>query len=112
MMNSYNAVEKHNTESLHTNINKGKSNSLYLYGKSGIGKTTMVKNILSSNNIDYLYYDINCLKDRNHFNDVFYSTNGNVNIMNCFNGNNEKKIIYIVDNIDHIQNNEKVFLEI
>lgn len=109
MTNSYNAVENI-IKSLHTNIYNGKSNSLYLYGKSGIGKTTMIKDILKSNKIDYLYYDINCLKDRNHFNDVFYSTNGNVNIMNCFKGNTDKKIIYIIDNIDHIQNNEKVFL--
>ena len=109
MMDSYNAVENI-IKNLHNNINKGKSNSLYLYGKSGIGKTTMVKNILSSNHIDYLYYDINCLKDRNHFNDVFYSANGNVNILNCFHGQNDKHIVYIIDNIDHIQNNEKVFL--
>ena len=57
-----------------------------------------------------MYYDINNLKDRNHFNDVFYCTNGNVNIINCFLGCNDNKIIYIIDNIDHIQNNEKVFL--
>ena len=95
---------------LEENINHSKSNALYLYGKSGIGKTTMVKDILKKNKIDFLYYDINNLKDRNHFNDVFYSTNGNVNIINCFMGSNDNKIIYIIDNIDHIQNNEKVFL--
>ena len=109
MDSSFEKVEKL-ILNLERNIKNSKSNSLYLYGKSGIGKTKMVKDILKKNKIDFLYYDINNLKDRNHFNDVFYSTNGNVNIINCFLGHNENKIIYIIDNIDHIQNNEKVFL--
>ena len=91
-------------------VDKNKSKSLYLYGKTGIGKTTIIKDILKTNNIDYLYYDINNLKDRNNFNEIFYSDNGNVNIFNSFNRINDKRIFYIIDNIDHIQNNEKTFL--
>ena len=91
-------------------LDKNKSKSLYLYGKSGIGKTTIVKNILKNNNLDYLYYDINNLKDRNTFNSIFYNDNGSINIFNSFNKINNKKIFYIIDNIDHIQNNEKIFL--
>ena len=91
------------------NLDKNKSKSLYLYGKSGIGKTTIIKNLLKNNNLDYLYYDINNLKDRNTFNSIFYSDNGSVNIFNSFNKINDKKIFYIIDNIDHIQNNEKIF---
>ena len=30
--------------------------------------------------------------------------------MNCFFKQNDNKIIYVIDNIDHIQNNEKIFL--
>ena len=83
MNNDYNHIEKIVTN-LKNNHENNKSNSLYLYGKSGIGKTTTVKKILQNNNIDYLYYDINNLKDRTNFNNTFYSNTGNVNIMNCF----------------------------
>ena len=109
MNNDYNHIEKIVTN-LKNNHENNKSNSLYLYGKSGIGKTTTVKKILKNNNIDYLYYDINNLKDRTNFNNTFYSNTGNVNIMNCFFKQNDNKIIYVIDNIDHIQNNEKIFL--
>jgi Cdc6-like AAA superfamily ATPase len=109
MNNDYNDIEKIVTN-LKNNHENNKSNSLYLYGKSGIGKTTTVKKILQNNNIDYLYYDINNLKDRTNFNNTFYSNTGNVNIMNCFFKQTDNKIIYVIDNIDHIQNNEKIFL--
>ncbi|MBI96922.1 hypothetical protein CL656_07250 [bacterium] len=109
MNSSYKSIENV-IINLDKNNANSKSNSLYLYGKSGIGKTTIVKKVLQDNNIDYLYYDINNLKDRNQFNEIFYSKNGNINIMNCFERKTNKKIIYVVDNIDHIQNNEKIFL--
>ena len=95
---------------LKNNNTVNKSNSLYLYGKSGIGKTTIVKEILKKNNYDYLYYDISNLKDRTTFNEIFYNDNGNINIMDYFKQETSKNIMYVIDNIDHIQNNEKIFI--
>ena len=47
MTNAYNEIEKIVTN-LKNNNQINKSNSLYLYGKSGIGKTTIIKKILQN----------------------------------------------------------------
>ena len=88
---------------------QNKSHSFFLYGPSASGKTTIINHILNKNKIDHIYFDINNIKDRNNFNEIIEEYTSSTNILDCFNGI-KKDIYYIVDNIDHIHNNEKIFI--
>ena len=96
-----------NIEKISNNLSKAKS--IYIYGDGSIGKTHVVKTLLKQLEIDFLYFDINNAKDRTLFNELFDNNTGNINIFDCFQKRN-KKMIYIIDNLDHIQNNEKAFI--
>ena len=96
-----------NIESISRNLSKAKS--IYIHGDGSIGKTHVVRNLLKQLEIDSLYFDINNAKDRTLFNELFDNNTGNINIFDCFQKRN-KKMIYIIDNLDHIQNNEKAFI--
>jgi len=71
---------------------------IYLYGRSGTGKTTILKNI---ENYNVYYFSI---QEINSYDDLITYTNPSiVQVMN----KNTKKTIIIIDDIDFIQINEK-----
>jgi chromosomal replication initiation ATPase DnaA len=74
---------------------------IYLYGRSGTGKTTILKNI---ENYNVYYFSI---QEINSYDDLITYTNPSiVQVMN----KNTKKTIIIIDDIDFIQINEKKIL--
>lgn len=78
----------------------------FIYGESGIGKTTTIKNIL--NKLNYNIYEFNILSQKSKnitdfYNEYSEQTN---NVMDIFNGRKNKSII-LLDNIELINSIDK-----
>jgi hypothetical protein len=73
---------------------------IYVYGKSGVGKTTILKNL------PFLCKFIS-IQDINSYEELVIFAQPSV--LDQFNNNNNKQIC-IIDNIDYLQNNDKKIL--
>ena len=73
---------------------------IYVYGKSGVGKTTILQNMPFTCKFISIH-DINSYEDLITF--------AQPSILDQFNNNNNKQIC-VIDNIDYLQNNDKKIL--
>ena len=81
--------------------------TIYIYGKTNIGKTTSVLKYLKTNNYEYQYCSIQNIKNETEFLDLLK----NQNIFNMMSMNKNERVI-VIDNIDSLQNNDKKILGI
>ena len=84
------------------NIQRG----LYLYGDSGIGKTTLIKKLLNENNYDMIYYDSSDIRNKTIIELITNDNMSNVNVLSMFT-KKRKKIVIVMDDIDGMNNGDK-----
>lgn len=92
------------------NINTTKSKrALYLYGENGIGKTQFIKQILSNNNYDIIYYDSIQQRNKNMIDNINNNSISNYNVLSLFNLK-PKNIVIVFDDIYSMNYNDKTSL--
>ena len=83
-----------------------KKRGIYIYGESGIGKTTFVKKILKKMDYDIIYYDTSDIRNKNVIENI---TNNNISDTSVISLFKKKKqyIAIIMDEIDGMNNGDK-----
>lgn len=81
-------------------------NSIYIYGKSGIGKTELVKQILKECDYEYILYDASTMRNKNVMEDITKHTSNYANVMSMF-MKKKRQIAFIMDEIDGMNNGDK-----
>ena len=81
-------------------------NNIYLYGKSGIGKTTFVMNLLKKMEYDIVKYDAGDIRNKTIIENITKHNMSDKNIMSMFH-KKIKKIVIVMDEIDCMNNGDK-----
>ena len=97
-MNNINNVNQKSKNNKNTNSNINLTKCIYLYGNSGIGKTTFIMHILNKLNYDILYYDNTSIRNKNLIDSISNNNIGNQSISNLFN-KKQKKLIIVIDDL-------------
>jgi hypothetical protein len=79
---------------------------IYVYGDSGIGKTSFVIDILNSLNYDIIKYDAGDIRNKSVIDDITQHNMSDKNIMSIFQ-RKIRKIAIIMDEIDGMNNGDK-----
>ena len=80
--------------------------NIYIYGSSGIGKTTFVTKILQELNYDIIKYDASDIRNKSVIDNITHYNMSDRNIMSMFH-NKVKKIVILMDEIDGMNNGDK-----
>lgn len=93
------------------NFEKEKNNPLskkgiYVYGESGIGKTTFVTKILKDLDYDIVYYDAGDIRNKTVIEAITKDNVSDKNVLSMFT-KKTKKIAIIMDEIDGMNNGDK-----
>merc|ERR1712070_970082 len=77
---------------------------LFIYGKSGSGKTEFIKKYLKENNYDPIFYEPHEQRNKNSLQlDNMYNTR--VNVLNMFKQKQQQnKVVIVVDEIENMNN--------
>jgi SpoVK/Ycf46/Vps4 family AAA+-type ATPase len=86
--------------------NKTQKRGLYLFGKSGIGKTFFVKRTLEELNYDVILYDAGESRNKSIIESISNTNLSSVNIMSMLEKKN-KKIVLVMDEIDGMNNGDR-----
>lgn len=80
---------------------------LFIYGKSGSGKTEFIKKYLKENNYDPIFYEPHEQRNKNSLQlDNMYNTR--VNVLNMFKQKQQQnKVVIVVDEIENMNNGDK-----
>ena len=81
-------------------------NNIYLYGKSGTGKTTFVMNLLKEMDYDVVKYDAGDIRNKSIIENITKHNMSDKNIMSLFH-KKIKKIVIVMDEIDCMNNGDK-----
>ena len=81
-------------------------NNIYLYGKSGIGKTSFVMNLLKEMDYDIVKYDAGDIRNKTIIENITKHNMSDKNIMSMFH-KKIKKIVIVMDEIDCMNNGDK-----
>ena len=86
------------------NFEKNKNNlsilrGIYIYGKTGVGKTYFIKELLNSINYDYIIYDSSYIRNKQFIESISKNYNSNLNVLSMLQKKSKKKVI-IIDEID------------
>lgn len=84
--------------------NKYKS-GIYIYGDSGIGKTTFINNIIKNLNYDIIYYDNTIIRNKQLIDSISSLNMSNNNVLSLF--KKKVKIVVVLDEIDGINIGDK-----
>ena len=85
--------------------NKYKS-GIYIYGDSGIGKTTFINNIIKNLNYDIIYYDNTIIRNKQLIDSISSLNMSNNNVLSLFNNcliGNTTQINSVLVNIKNIE---------
>lgn len=98
---------KNDLINLQNNICNDKlSRGFYIYGNSGVGKTTFIKNILRDLNYDIIYYNSNDIRNKNCMENLTTNKMSSHNIVSMFK-RECKPIAIIMDDIHMMNNSDK-----
>ena len=105
-----NNIDNNNTNiDINNNEKKSLSRSTFIYGENGVGKTTLIKKILSQLNYNIHEFNLLCQKNKS-ITDFFDEYNcKNRDIMDIFHRINNNSVI-LIDNIDIISSIDKNIL--
>ena len=103
--------EEQTIKQLLLNFNKNNKdltnkNNIYLYGKSGTGKTTFVMNMLKEMDYDIVKYDAGDIRNKTIIETITKHNMSDKNIMSMFH-KKIKKIVIVMDEIDCMNNGDK-----
>ena len=103
--------EEQTMKQLLLNFNKNNKdltnkNNIYLYGKSGTGKTTFVMNLLKEMDYDIVKYDAGDIRNKTIIENITKHNMSDKNIMSMFH-KKIKKIVIVMDEIDCMNNGDK-----
>ena len=93
-----------NFEKNHTNVNFKKG--FYIYGSSGVGKTTFVLNILKSLNYDVIHYDAGDVRNKALIENIASNNISSCNVLDMMH-KRVKKIAIVMDEIDGMNSGDK-----
>ena len=79
---------------------------IYIYGESGIGKTTFVNNILKKMNYDIIYYDAGDIRNKNIIETITKNNISDKSVLSLFK-KKRQSIAIIMDEIDGMNNGDK-----
>jgi hypothetical protein len=79
---------------------------IYIYGNTGIGKTTFVVELLTKLGYDVIKYDAGDIRNKPVIDNITKHNMSDKNIMSLFK-KNEKKIVIVMDEIDGMNNGDK-----
>lgn len=85
---------------------KLKKRGMYLYGKSGIGKTSFVKKTLEELNYDVILYDAGESRNKSIIESISNTNLSSTNILSMLE-NKQKKIVLVMDEIDGMNNGDR-----
>jgi SpoVK/Ycf46/Vps4 family AAA+-type ATPase len=100
-----------NISNILRNFEENKKNLLekrgiYIYGESGIGKTTFVNNILKKMNYDIIYYDAGDIRNKNVIETITKNNISDKSVLSLFK-KKKQSIAIIMDEIDGMNNGDK-----
>jgi hypothetical protein len=93
-----------NFEKNHTNVNFKKG--FYIYGSSGVGKTTFVMNILKKMNYDVIHYDAGDVRNKALIENIASNNISSCNVLDMMH-KRVKKIAIVMDEIDGMNSGDK-----
>lgn len=82
---------------------------IFIIGNNGVGKTTFIKNLLRKNNMDSIYFDGTDIRSNNFIENLYENNSSNMNVISLFN-KKPKTITIVIDDVDSINNSDKVIL--
>lgn len=85
---------------------KAQKRGLYLFGKSGIGKTSFVKRTLMELNYDVITYDAGESRNKSIIETISNSNLSSVNILSSLH-KSQKRIVLVMDEIDGMNNGDR-----
>ena len=93
------------------NFQKNKKNisilrGIYLYGKSGSGKTYFVKTLLESLGYDIIFYDSGDFRNKQIIDAIKHNNMSDVNVLSLLT-KKYKPLVIIMDEIDAMNNGDK-----
>lgn len=105
-----NDIEKNIIENLKEFENDKESNKIkrgfYLYGDSGIGKTTFVKNLLKKLDYDTIIYNASNIRNKSIIDEISKNNMSDTNVVSMF-YKKKRKIAIIMDEIDGMNSGDK-----
>tara|TARA_E500000178_G_scaffold315009_1_gene333663 strand:- start:189 stop:1538 length:1350 start_codon:yes stop_codon:yes gene_type:complete len=97
-------------KNFNNNINNTKNKrALYLYGENGIGKSQFIKQLLSDNNYDIIYYDSIQQRNKTIIDNITNNIISNHNVLSLLNCK-PKNVVIIFDDIYSMNYNDKISL--
>ena len=87
-------------------INRG----FYIYGNSGVGKTKFIVNLLTDLNYNIIKYDAGDIRNKSVIENISKNNMTDKSVVSMFN-NSPKKIAIIMDEIDGMNNGDKVYIQ-
>jgi hypothetical protein len=93
-----------NFEKNHTNVNFKKG--FYIYGSSGVGKTTFVLDILKKMNYDVIHYDAGDVRNKALIENIASNNISSYNVLDMMH-KRVKKIAIVMDEIDGMNSGDK-----
>ena len=104
--NEYNCIKEFLNNFYKNKDNHNLKKGIYIYGESGIGKTTFVVNLLKEMNFDVIRYDAGDIRNKSIIETITKHNMGDNNILSLFN-KQIKKIVIVMDEIDGMNNGDK-----
>lgn len=84
---------------------KNNKRGLFIYGKSGVGKTHLIKEYLKNHNYDPIFYEPHEQRNKNSLL-LDNMSNTRVNVLNMFK-KEQKKVVIVIDEIENMNNGDK-----
>ena len=84
---------------------KNSKRGIFIYGKSGVGKTHLIREYLKNNNYDPIFYEPHEQRNKSSIR-LDNLSNTRVNVLNMFK-KEQKKVVIIIDEIENMNNGDK-----
>ena len=91
-------------EDFYNNV-KNSKRGIFVYGKSGVGKTHLVNEYLKNNNYDPIFYEPHEQRNKTSL-QLDNMSNTRVNVLNMFK-KEQKRVVIVIDEIENMNNGDK-----
>ena len=87
------------------NKKPGYKRGIFIFGKSGVGKSYYLKKYLKEHNYDPIFYEPHEQRNKNNLN-LDNTSNTRVNVLNIFK-KEKKRVVIVIDKIENMNNGDK-----